>query len=107
MMYQDSNLVYLTVREHFVSHWLQHRTFPRNKKLGLAFWAMAGMISPDYKRVHPFIQRAIEEARIAAAISRKTPVLQYDLEGNFIHEFKSLNAASDAVGVVPSAISQS
>ncbi len=103
---QDSNLVYLTAREHFVSHWLLHRSFPKNKKLGLAFWAMAGMISPDHKRDYTPSSRAIAEARIAAANSRKTPVLQYNLEGNFIKEFKSLNAASDAVGVVPNAIGQ-
>ena len=34
---QNSNLVYLTAREHFVAHWLLHRAFPSNKKLGLAF----------------------------------------------------------------------
>ena len=103
---QDSNLVYLTAREHFVSHWLLHRAFPKNKKLGLAFWAMAGMISPDHKRDYTPSSRAIAEARIAAVNARKTPVLQYDLEGNFIQEFKSLNEASDAVGVVPNAIGQ-
>lgn len=103
---QDSNLVYLTAREHFVSHWLLHRAFPKNKKLGLAFWAMAGMISPNHKRDYTPSSRAIAEARIAAANSRKTPVLQYDLAGNFIKEFKSLNAASVAVGVVPNAIGQ-
>jgi hypothetical protein len=103
---QDSNLVYLTAREHFICHWLLHRTFPRNKKLGLAFWAMAGMMSPDQKRDYIPSSRAIEEARNASANSRKISILQYDLEGNFIHEFKSLNSASDAIGVVPSAICQ-
>lgn len=103
---QESNLVYLTAREHFISHWLLHRAFPKNKKLGLAFWAMAGMISPDHKRDYTPSSRAIAEARIAAANGRKTPLLQYDLEGNFIQEFNSLNAASDAVGVVPNAIGQ-
>ena len=103
---QDSNLVYLSAREHFISHWLLHRAFPNNKKLGLAFWAMAGMISPDHKRDYTPSSRAIAEARIAAANGRMTPVLQYHLEGNFIQEFKSLNAASKAVGVVPNAIGQ-
>lgn len=103
---QDSNLVYLTAREHFVSHWLLHRAFPNNKKLGLAFWAMTGMISSDHKRDYTPSSRAIEEARIAAANGRKIPVLQYDLEGNFIQEFKSINAASNSVGVVATAIGQ-
>ena len=62
---QDSNLVYLKAREHFVCHWLLHRAFPNNKKLGLAFWAMAGMISPEHKRDYTPSSRAIEEARIA------------------------------------------
>ncbi len=103
---QDSNLVFLTAREHFICHWLLNRAFPKNKKLGLAFWAMAGMISPDHKREYYPSSRAIAEARIAAVNARKTPVLQYDLEGNFVQEFISLNAASYAVGVVPNAIGQ-
>lgn len=103
---QDTNLVYLTAREHFVCHWLLHREFPKNKKLGLAFWAMTGMFSPDHKRDYIPSSRAIAEARIAASNSRKVAVLQYDLEGNFIREFASLNDASDYIGVVPNAIGQ-
>ncbi len=103
---QESNLVYLTAREHFVSHWLLHRAFPKNKKLGLAFWAMAGMISPDHNRDYTPSSRAIAEARIAAVNGRKVEILQYDLNGNFIREFKSLNTASETIGVVPNAIGQ-
>lgn len=100
------NLVYLSAREHFVAHWLLHRAFPKNKKLGLAFWAMAGMISPDHKRDYLPSSRAIAEAREAAVNARKTPILQYNLNGNFVTEFKSLNDASEKVGVVPNAIGQ-
>ncbi len=102
----DDNLVYLSAREHFVAHWLLHRAFPKNKKLGLAFWAMAGMISPDHKRDYLPSSRAIAEAREAAVNARKTPILQYNLNGNFVTEFKSLNDASEKVGVVPNAIGQ-
>ncbi|MBZ9628124.1 hypothetical protein LB450_08440 [Psychroflexus sp. CAK1W] len=103
---QESNLVYLTAREHFVCHWLLNRAFPKNKKLGLAFWAMVGMISPDHKRDYTPSSRAISEARTAATNARKIPILQYNLKGDFIREFKSLNAASKAVGIVPNAIGQ-
>lgn len=103
---QNSNLVYLNAREHFVAHWLLHRAFPLNKKLGLAFWAMAGMISPDQKRDYIPSSRAIAEARVAAANARKVSVLQYNLEGLFIREFNSLNAASKSAGIVPNAIGQ-
>ncbi len=103
---QNSNLVYLTAREHFVAHWLLHRAFPSNKKLGLAFWAMAGMISPDHKRDYLPSSRAIAEAREAAVNGRKTPILQYNLNGDFVTEFRSLNEASEKVGVVPNAIGQ-
>jgi NUMOD1 domain len=102
----SDNLVYLSAREHFVAHWLLHRAFPKNKKLGLAFWAMAGMISPDHKRHYLPSSRAVAEAREAAVNARKTQVLQYNLNGDFITEFKSLNEASKKVGVVPSAIGQ-
>ncbi len=103
---QNSNLVYLTAREHFVAHWLLHRAFPSNKKLGLAFWAMAGMVSPDHKRDYIPSSRAIAEAREAAVNARKTPILQYNLNGDFVTEFRSLNEASEKVGVVPNAIGQ-
>lgn len=103
---QESNLVYLTAREHFIVHWLLHRSFPKNNKLGLAFWAMIGMISPDHKRNYIPSSRTIEEARIAATNARKVEILQYDLEGNFLREFKSLNDASKFIGIVPNAIGQ-
>lgn len=67
----EENLVYLTAREHFIAHWLLHRAFPKNKKLGLAFWAMAGMISPDQKRDYVPSSRAIAEARLAASNAKK------------------------------------
>ena len=102
----ESNLVYLTAREHFVAHWLLHRAFPTNKKLGLAFWAMAGMISPDHKREYIPSSIAFEEARIAAVNSRKVPILQYSLLGDFLREYDSLNSASEKVGIVPNAIGQ-
>jgi len=79
----SDNLVYLSAREHFIAHWLLHRAFPKNKKLGLAFWAMAGMISPDHKRDYLPSSRAIAEAREAAVNARKTPILQYNLNEIF------------------------
>ncbi len=103
---EESNLVYLTAREHFIAHWLLHRAFPKNNKLGLAFWAMTGMISPDQKRNYIPSSRTIEEARIAATNARKVEILQYDLKGNFLREFKSLNEASNFIGIVPNAIGQ-
>lgn len=100
------NVVLLTAREHFVAHWLLHRAFPPNKKLGLAFWAMAGMISPDHQRSYIPSSRAVEEARIAAANSRKVEILCYDLDGNFLREYSSLNDAAEEIGVVANAIGQ-
>ena len=100
------NVVLLTAREHFVAHWLLHRAFPKNKKLGLAFWAMAGMISPDHQRLYIPSSRAIEEARIAAANSRRVEVICYDLNGNFIREYPSLNNAAEHVSVPANAIGQ-
>lgn len=100
------NLVLLTAREHFVAHWLLHRAFPSNKKLGLAFWAMAGWNSPDHQRNYIPSSRAIEEARIAAANSRKVEILCYDLEGDFIREYPSLNNAAEHLSVPANAIGQ-
>lgn len=36
----DTNLVYLTAKEHFVAHLLLHKLHPENDKLLFAFWAM-------------------------------------------------------------------
>jgi hypothetical protein len=100
------NVVLLTAREHFVAHWLLHRAFPSNKKLGLAFWAMAGMISPEHQRLYIPSSRAVEEARIAATNSRKVEILCYDLTGNFIREYASLNEASEEVMIPANGIGQ-
>lgn len=67
---------------------------------------MTGMISPDHKRNYIPSSRTIEEARIAASNARKVEILQYDLKGNFLREFKSLNDASKFIGIVPNAIGQ-
>jgi hypothetical protein len=37
----QSNIVKLTYREHFVSHWLLHKIYPDNSSLRLAFMLMA------------------------------------------------------------------
>jgi len=34
------NLVLLTAREHFISHWLLSRIYPNNSKISYAFWMM-------------------------------------------------------------------
>jgi len=102
----ELNLAYLTAREHFIVHWLLHRAYPKNRKLGLAFWAMTGWVSPDHQRDYTPSSRTFEEARTAAVNAKKIPILQYDLEGNFMSEFKSLNDASDTIGVVPNSIGQ-
>jgi hypothetical protein len=101
---QDSNLVYLNAREHFIAHWLLHRAFPKNKKLGFAFWAMAGMKSSSQNRDYKVSSRAFAEARVAASNAKKIPILQYDLNGHFLLEFVSINAASKKIGIVPNAI---
>lgn len=100
------NVVLLTAREHFVAHWLLHRAFPSNKKLGLAFWAMAGWNSPDHQRTYIPSSRAVEEARIAAANSRKVEILCYDLEGNLVREYSSLNEASIEIMIPANGIGQ-
>ena len=36
----ETNLVKLTYREHFIAHWLLHRIYPNNRKIAFAFTAM-------------------------------------------------------------------
>jgi hypothetical protein len=70
-----NNLVKLTYREHFISHWLLHRIFPENKELAASFhimafgksWRAARKLRSNYTPS----SRSLEEARIAKVSARK------------------------------------
>jgi hypothetical protein len=70
-----NNLVKLTYREHFISHWLLHRIFPENKELAASFHIMAygkSWRSSRSKRSSYFpSSRTLEEARLAKVFSRR------------------------------------
>ena len=58
----DSNLVNLTAREHFLAHWLLHRIYPDNYKLACAFLKCAF----GHSKQRNFIpsSRSYEEAKL-------------------------------------------
>ena len=60
----ESNLIYLTAREHFLAHWLLWRIH-RNKQTALAFNCML-RVGKNQKRVYS--SRGYKEAREAASI---------------------------------------
>jgi hypothetical protein len=66
------NLVLLTAREHFISHWLLYRIYPENQKLARAFWMMCNVKDKNQDRHIPS-SRAYQEAR-TAYIDLKTGV---------------------------------
>lgn len=57
------NLVALTAREHFISHWLLTRIYPENKKLVRAFWGMCNQKNKG--RDYRVSSKAYEESKIA------------------------------------------
>lgn len=62
---EDSNLVALTAREHFLAHWLLYRENPTTSRAH-AFWRMCngrGKVLPENWIIVP--SRAYEEARLA------------------------------------------
>lgn len=100
----ENNLVTLTAREHFVAHWLLHRVFPEDRNLALAFFGMAYLKTPDQKRDYIISSRTFAEAREAGTKAREKSILQYDLKGNYLREWESLNDAAEELGIVPSGI---
>jgi hypothetical protein len=63
-----SNIVNLTAREHFLSHWLLHRIYPNNSSLALAFFRCSNKNHCDRGKFTPS-SRAYGEARIAFSIA--------------------------------------
>lgn len=56
------NIVLLTAREHFICHWLLCRIYPKNRKLGHAFWFMSKQNAPTQKRDYTVSSRTYAEA---------------------------------------------
>jgi hypothetical protein len=70
-----NNLVKLTYREHFISHWLLHRIFPENRELAASFHIMAygksWRSSRSKRSSYVPSSRTLEEARLAKVFARK------------------------------------
>jgi hypothetical protein len=79
---KKENLVELTAREHILCHRLLCFIHPKNKKLK---WALYNMCR--FKKYST--SREYEYARIQLSELKSKIVLQYDLNGNFIKEWKS------------------
>lgn len=96
----SENLVKLTAREHFLCHWLLCRIYPENSNLSAAFWLI--VIGKQKRKINIYIpsSRIYEEAKInyfnfrkGKTLLEKTkqkisiPLLQFDLQDNFIKEW--------------------
>ena len=57
------NLVLLTGREHFLTHWILARIHPANKKIAYAFWLMCNPKNKSQEKRHTPGSRAYGEAR--------------------------------------------
>jgi hypothetical protein len=100
-----NNLVKLTAREHYVAHWLLARAFPDSKPLIGAFWAMTNFAKPEgKKRNYTVSSRAFEEARIAFSATKHRPLIQYDLEGNFVRVHPNHMEALSDLGILGNGI---
>ena len=83
---QNSNIVKLTAREHFICHWLLHRAYPQNRKLAIAFDRMAKGGNTKQQRYTP-PSRIIAEAREASSLARKgvkRPSVSVKLKGRLV-----------------------
>jgi hypothetical protein len=103
---EESNIVFLTPREHFLAHWLLWRIH-RNRQTAFAFNTFCEMFKGKNhsKRTLKISSRSYQEAREAYSLTQKEKmkgvlnsnrskiVLQYDLNGNFIKEWPSAKEA--------------
>jgi hypothetical protein len=65
-----SNMVNLTAREHFISHWLLFRIYPENSKIAFAFYMMCRVKSNNQQRYNPS-SRSFSEAKEGYSKFRK------------------------------------
>lgn len=99
-----ANLVELTGREHFVAHWLLHRKYPEHTGLRKAFCMMALCGTDNHQRYTPS-SRAISEARENNPGGiEKTAISQYELNGDWVCDWPSINEAGRALNISPSHI---
>ena len=102
----ENNKIALTGREHFVAHRLLHKAFPKVKALAAGFFAMANLANKHHRRFTPS-SRAVEEARMAYALSASLPVAAYKLTGELFKVFKTTEEASEFADISKANISAS
>lgn len=120
---EKENIVELTAREHFLSHWLLHQIYPENNKLFFAFKAMCDWKNSKRKNYIPsskvYEYTKIELSKRMKEITLNVPknhgekirklknkkVTQYDLEGNFIKTYLSVKQAGKENNISSSMIS--
>lgn len=59
----NTNLVLLTAKEHFVCHHLLTKIYPDNSKLQFAFWAMCNQLDGDVKREYKINSTTYQKAK--------------------------------------------
>lgn len=69
---EESNIVELTAREHYIAHKLLVEIYPNHKKLVYALWGMSNQLtSPNNERGYKISSREYERARILFSESMK------------------------------------
>lgn len=108
----ESNLIHLTAREHFLAHWLLWRIH-KNRQTAYAFVAFTGFFVGHNHKDRPKItsSRGYAEAKEAYSkmhsermtgvlnSNRSKIVIQYDMEGNFIKKWPSAKEAHRQLGI--------
>jgi len=109
---EDTNLVFLTAREHFIAHWLLWRIY-RNRASAYAFNAFTSLFTGKNFKQRPskYSSKGYAEAREAYSYihrerlinnlnsNRSKVVLQYDLDGVFIKEWPSAKEIQRTLGI--------
>lgn len=110
--HDESNLIRLTAREHFLAHWLLWRIH-RNRQTAYAFNTFCNFFDGHNHSNRPKItsSRGYKEAREAYAkihsesmkgvlnSNRSKKVLQFDTDGNYIREWSSAAEIKRELGI--------
>lgn len=76
----QTNLVLLTAKEHFVCHHLLTKIYPENNKLKFAFWAMCNQLSGDVQRLYKITSTVYETSK-----------LQFAKANSIVHKNKTIS----------------
>jgi hypothetical protein len=105
----ESNLIDLTAREHYIAHKLLWKIFPNCKKIFSAYWCMIHLTRPDGKRnvnkisskEYEVLRQKARNVQIGTPAYNRKPVLQLDKDTHqVLNKFDSTYLAGEYIKTI-------